>query len=142
MRLLTSYWSNPLLGEVDALAVSTSRSQPRYKLPYSYRRADELAPNDRVWNAGTDEWRDLYHDQLDALGPDAVLGRLADLGGGKPVIVLCFEKDRADCHRGVLAEWLSARAGLTVPELRPGDLPARPDAPQPSLFDHDREETA
>ncbi len=132
-EIFTSFWSNPLLGEVDAVMVSTSRGRPRWSLPFRYGRLDELAPSDEVWN--TDEgWRDLYRDQLDRLGTAALLERLAGLSGGKACVLLCYERDPADCHRGVLASWLRGH-DVEIRELMPGDLPQRPDSPQPSLFE-------
>jgi hypothetical protein len=133
VELFTSFWTNPLLAEVDAVIVSTSRGRPRWKLPYPYRRMDELAPSDEVWNGG-EGWRDLYRRQLDRLGPDAVLGRLERLGDGKPVVALCWEKDPADCHRGVLSRWLNEQTGIEIRELEAGDLPRREGVPQMRLF--------
>ena len=120
--------------------VSISRGQPRWKLPFSYRRMDELAPDDRVWYADDEEWRGLYRDQLDRIGPEAVLGRLAGIAGGKPCVLLCYEKDPADCHRGVVVDYLLEH-GEQIKKLKPGDLPLQPDNPQPSLFDPTIEET-
>lgn len=112
--------------------VSTSRGRPRWALPYSYRRMDELAPSDEVWNAD-EGWRDLYREQLDRLGPDAVVGRLVEIYGGKACVLLCWERDPADCHRGIVAAYLREH-GVEIEELVSGDLPQRKGIRAPRLF--------
>ncbi len=80
--------------------------------------------------------------QLLETGARAILGRLAEIGGGKSVCLLCWERDPTDpetpCHRRYLAEFLAREAGIVGPELKAGMLAKRPDA-QPALFDY-REE--
>lgn len=53
--------------------------------------------------------------------------------GGAALVMLCYEADPACCHRGLLRGWLREH-GIEVRELAPGDLPERPDNPQPPLF--------
>lgn len=70
---------------------------------------------------------------------DHIMERLADLGDkypDVPLLLLCWEWRREDCHRGWLAEWLHDRHGLDVPEVTV-DVPTAPSAvawlpPQPS----------
>jgi uncharacterized protein (DUF488 family) len=51
------------------------------------------------------------------IDPDEVLRHLEKLGAGHENILLCFEKDRTHCHRGLVAEWFHETRGITVPEL-------------------------
>jgi hypothetical protein len=141
--LYTSHWRNRDLVDLDATIIGISRGKPR-RTAFLYRVMRELEPSNEVWNAPADDWRDLYGAQLEAIGAEAILARIADLSGGKPAVLLCWEPDGADCHRSLVAGYLEREAGVEVPELKPGDLPRRPDSPQVSLFDpdqHRREET-
>ena len=137
-ELYTSFWSNPLLGDVDATKVSVSRGQPRYKLPFRYRMAPELAPSREAFAiTDEDEFGKVYRRQLDELGIDAILGKLSAIStrdGGRPLILLCYERPGEFCHRQVLRDWLRWR-NIPIRELVPGDLPRRRDVPQPSLFE-------
>jgi uncharacterized protein (DUF488 family) len=59
-----------------------------------------------------------------------ILNRFADLiapsvDAGKRVCIMCFERDPAECHRGVLAARWSERAGGKVQHLGT-DAPAAP----------------
>jgi uncharacterized protein YeaO (DUF488 family) len=73
---------------------------------------------------GWDEYRRRYRqDILDVLDPDKVLRDLRVEKAGHDIVLLCFEKDRTYCHRGLVAEWFLERKGIMVPEL--GEEPGR-----------------
>ncbi len=97
-----------------------------------------LAPNDHAWaQQERDGFERAYLAQLEELGPEHILERLAALSGGKPVVMCCWERlaDPSEwCHRRMLASYLRAHAGIEVRELEAGMLPPRPDAPEPRLF--------
>ncbi len=136
--VFTSYWSNPELADVDATIISISRGEPRWRLPFAYRRLRELAPTDEVWREqNTARFEAAYVAQLEALGAQRIVADLERIGGGRPVVCLCWEKPATDsyCHRWTLAAFLEQETGITIPELRAGDLPQRPDSPQPSLLE-------
>ena len=130
----TSHWRSPLLADVDAQIISISRGAPRWRLPFPYRRMRELAPNDRTWATKDEqEYEASYAQQLEEIGAEAILERLEMVAGGLPAVLLCWEKPGEWCHRRMLADFLRERAGLVVPELRPGDAaPTRPDAAAPA----------
>jgi hypothetical protein len=122
---------------VDATIVSISRGQPRWRLPFKYRKLPALAPGDRSWNEEDQEaFERAYLDQLDALGAETILAKLEQIGGGRPVVMLCWERPEpaAFCHRWTLARFVEERTGTTVPELEHGMLAKKPTA-QPVLFD-------
>ena len=50
-----------------------------------------------------DDWRARYQDLLDRAGHLLVTG-LDDIPG--PIALLCAEKRVAECHRGLIADWL------------------------------------
>lgn len=63
------------------------------------------------------EYRRGYRKEvLDRLDPDEVLREIEGLAGGPDIILLCFEKDRSHCHRGLVAEWFSDTRGIRIPE--------------------------
>jgi uncharacterized protein (DUF488 family) len=135
VKLYTSFWANRELADVDAQIVSISRGEPRWRLPFAYRRLRELAPGDEAWRQkGRESFEETYRAQLEEIGAAAILERLERIGGARPVVMLCWEKPGEFCHRRVLADFLRARAGVELPELAPGDLPQRQDAAEPRLF--------
>jgi hypothetical protein len=136
IEVYTSHWRSPLLEEADSQIISISRGEPRWRLPFRYRRLRELAPNDEAW-AMKDmrEFEKAYLDQLASLGADRIVADLERLSGSHPCVTLCWEKPGEFCHRRVLADWLHAQTGLVIRELEPGMLAKRPDALQQALFD-------
>jgi len=97
-------------------AVSIARFPPKW---YAGPRYVQLAPLPEMLRIGNwEEYRMRYREEILApLDPDEVLAELAVLAGGPDIILLCFEKDRSHCHRGLVAEWFREKRGLPVPEL-------------------------
>lgn len=97
-------------------AVSISRFPPKW---YTGVRYFALAPKPDMLNiADWAEFRLRYRDEvLKTLDPDTVLRELGDLVPGHDIILLCFEKERTHCHRGLVAEWFLETTGLKVPEV-------------------------
>lgn len=136
-QIYTSHWRSPLLQDLGAVIVSISRGQPRWPLPFKYRKLRALAPNDRTWALEDQErFEESYREQLGELGADRILADLEGMDDGRPVVLLCWERPTEECcHRWTLARYLREETGLVVPELEAGMLTKRPDAPQPALFD-------
>lgn len=136
--LFTSFWSNPLIGDLDATMVSISRGQPRYKLPFHYRMAPLLAPSREAFAVqDEDAFYKIYRQQLDEIGVDAILSKLSAISerdGGRSLILLCYERPHEFCHRVGLRDWLRWR-DVPIRELQHGDLPRRRDIITPTLFD-------
>jgi uncharacterized protein YeaO (DUF488 family) len=64
------------------------------------------------------EYRLRYHDEiLSVPGPDEVLRDLNVENADHDILLLCFEKERAHCHRGLVAAWLQETRGIGVPGL-------------------------
>jgi hypothetical protein len=97
-------------------AVSIARLPPKW---YTGARYLPLTPTAEMlkiqdWN----EYRHRYRKEaLDLLNPDKVLRDLNMEKAGHDTILLCFEKDRTHCQRGLVAGWLHETRGITVPEL-------------------------
>ena len=134
-QLFTSHWRSPLLADVDAVIVGVSRGTPRWPLPFKYRRLLNLAPGNQAWNAEDQEaFERSYLKQLEVLGTEAILADLERVAAVKPAILVCWEKPGEWCHRRRIADYLHARTGIVIPELKHGMLEKRSTA-QPTLFD-------
>ncbi len=143
IQVYTSRWQNKELAELRCQPVGVSRGTPRFGTGFRYRLMRELAPDGRTWSQDDEEaFRTSYVRQLEELGAEEIIGRLAQISGevgGLPLVLLCYEKlggsDPGNwCHRRMLSDWLEERTGLVLPELRAGDLPQREDAPELRLF--------
>jgi hypothetical protein len=136
--LYTSRWSSPLLKDAQCVPLQTSRGAPRWKLPYRYRRAMWLAPDDETWMLRGEQegFKPSYLCQLEEIGAEEIVARLAEISNGLPVVMLCWEDVHAGqvCHRRYVAEFIEDETGIVVPELEPGMIPERPDRPEPRLF--------
>lgn len=122
LKLLTSYWSNPALRRTDAVKVSISRGQPRWPLPFRYRRATLLAPSRETFALEDDaDFEREYLRELEEAGVEKIrdlLRRLSDEGDGGPLVLLCWEKPgTGPCHRWQFARFWYDKTGEVIEEL-------------------------
>ena len=98
-------------------AVSIARFPPKWFAGPRYFR---LAPEPWMLEIGDwDDYRRAYRERvLGALDPEEVLRELGVETSPHDIILLCFEKERTRCHRGLVAEWFRETLGLDVPESR------------------------
>jgi uncharacterized protein (DUF488 family) len=117
--LKTSYFAK---SAKEPGAVSIARFPPKW---YTGARYLPLAPApDMLKIKDWDEYRRRYCEEvLSVLDPDIILKDLNTEMTGHDIILLCFEKDRVHCHRGLVAAWFYETKGITVPEL--GEEPGR-----------------
>jgi hypothetical protein len=115
---------------------SISRGQPRWSLPFRYRRIPELAPNDAAWNAADAAGYEAeYLAQLEGIGATAILDRLERISAGRHLVLLCWERPgETFCHRWLLSRYVHEETGQVIRELQAGDLPQREDLPEMRLF--------
>jgi hypothetical protein len=111
--LKTSYFAK---SAKEPGAVSIARFPPKW---YTGARYLPLAPPPELLKIHDwDEYRRRYREEvLSVLDPDAVLRDLCVDGAGHDILLCCFEKERAHCHRGLVAAWFFETRGITVPEL-------------------------
>jgi hypothetical protein len=111
--LKTSYFAR---SAKDPGAVSIARFPPKW---YTGRRYPPLAPPPELLKIeDPDEFCRRYRGEvLSVLDPDEVLQDLGVENSPYDIVLLCFEKERACCHRGLVAGWFHERKGITVPEL-------------------------
>jgi uncharacterized protein YeaO (DUF488 family) len=65
------------------------------------------------------EFRRKYRHRLHRYS-GRILGQLEELRDSYPdvpLVLMCFERDRSNCHRAQLAEWLTERLDVHVPEV-------------------------
>lgn len=132
MRIYTSRYGNKELAKREDLAkVGITVGTPRFKLAYPVSYVRMLAPAGLREIHDRAEFEPRYFAQLDALGVDAIRGRLAEVAGGRDVVLLCFE-DLAQpgkwCHRRVFADYWFEKTGEAIAEL---DTATKP---QPALL--------
>jgi uncharacterized protein (DUF488 family) len=66
----------------------------------------------RAGDAG--RMRRIFCEQLATAGAQTALDELTELAAAKPVCLLCFERDPAQCHRRIVAERLAGRGFRAV----------------------------
>ena len=120
--LYTSYWGN--IGRIERAGiepVAVSRGKPK---GFSGRSFDEVAPTWSMVKMGMGpEYEAMYQRILARQDPRdfawrVIAGRPKDV---EHVAMLCWERDWDDCHRKMIAEWLTA-AGIPCVELTPDRL--------------------
>lgn len=96
-------------------AVSIARFPPKW---YRGRCFFALAPTMEMLQIGDwPEYRRRYRQEILApLDPGAILRELHAGNEGDDIVLLCFERDRTHCHRGLVAEWFWETRGIAVPE--------------------------
>lgn len=122
MRLFTSYFANRALRQrTDLIQVAISRWSPRWS-----STCDEvlrcLAPSHELFERkpARAEFTRLYRHGLDRIGVgriEAELEAVSRRHGGKDLVLLCYERDAATCHRSILSQWLLEETGWRMLEL-------------------------
>lgn len=116
IRIYTSCYFHPKVwgqlndGRADELVV-ISKSAPE-----AFSGVERCPPLIPVYRPGDEFWRAKYDLQLrDVIDWEEIL---PDLNGR---VLLCWERDNADCHRGMLADYLkTVRPDVEVIELATG----------------------
>jgi hypothetical protein len=123
-RLFTWYWRAALDADPAGVTpVRISLGRPRWAhaartaaIPY----ISELAPVGHLFDLDGPEFDRAYQERLDQIGVDRIEQRFREVTaayGGRPHVLLCFERDRGDCHRGTFATWWRERTGEVIPEF-------------------------
>jgi Protein of unknown function, DUF488 len=84
----------------------------------------DLTPRGSYFHAEPDEFARRYIAQLDRVGVARLLKQFRELDDGRPLILLCFERNvrsGADCHRRRFAEWWLEQTGEIIPEIGDAD---------------------
>ncbi len=99
------------------MPIQTSIGRPRF-IAYEVEPWPAVMPWGLLGEEDLQAFRRRYRHRLHRLTP-RILAELAELLAkydGWPLALLCFERDPAQCHRSILAEWLREK-GVQVQEL-------------------------
>lgn len=118
-ELATTYYKN--FREEMGEPVRISNGGPRWKTPYTIRfMLSDLFPDWGWMKLPVPEFRRRYWVELDMLGVEEIsrqFERVVWAAGQKKLVLMCFEKNVDDCHRGDFAMWWKRETGEQVPEL-------------------------
>lgn len=97
-----------------------------------------LAPRKDMLKMSQDNYDKAFAKILSQLSPSEIvkqLGQRAFLAGKEKIVLLCYEKNRCECHRSVVGDWIEKHTGAAVKEVSwDADKPkAKPSTP-PTLF--------
>ena len=124
MAIYTSYYGSKLIDPKNQYLVKISNSAPA-----AIQINDDLKEAIPSWNnlvrpykagqIGDDEYTQGYLTQLNNKESNLLrsLEQIRQNAGNKDLILLCYEKPGAFCHRHILARWLSTRLNEEVTEL-------------------------
>lgn len=119
-KLLTSCYSRSRHIPPDKTQVQTSRSVPNWWIAERKAMEWDLAPTREIFEMAKkqpgSDWRGAYRKHLQGLYDRGVLAEIvARLPEGS--VLMCWEGDCKDCHRGVLAEFLNGVGLASVSEF-------------------------
>lgn len=138
-RLYTACWKVALQAASDEVVlVRTSIGGPRWAPKGSVSQLEsikELMPyglmaKDLPWPCFVKG----YTERLEATGVtvfEEIFEEIRGRQGERPLVLLCFEHDPRECHRGVFANWWMEQTGEVIPEWPSGDCSHVTDEPQP-----------
>ncbi len=121
LTLFTGHWTtlyraNP----TDVVPVRTSVGVPRFwSEAKGFPQSTILTPAGLTKIKAMDVFTLAYERKLEkAGGVEAIYAELNGIAQEycKPLVLMCFEKDPKDCHRGVFARWWQEQTGDTINE--------------------------
>jgi hypothetical protein len=123
LRIATASWPTAFVmvrEGLDLVPVRTSRGVPKFwPAAEGFPYVAELAPDGWMLSLNVEQFRSAYLAKLDRIGLEAISDRLAaiETEQDSTLMLCCFEAARADCHRGLFADWWQDRTGRVVPEV-------------------------
>lgn len=126
--LYTTYLANISNLDDDMRKILVTRWKPRKGIDidkYNLEWKPELAPSDillsKYKNAAMtkQEMFEEYKSNLENKLPSLriVESIVEDIESGKDVVLICYEKDVFDCHRSVLADYISKKYNIEYKEF-------------------------
>ena len=123
--IYTSYYSNTKnINTRDNCYVSISVGTPKWVLPYELHHCKVLKPFSifGMYDNMVDYERE-YRKYLDSVGVDKIrraFRAIMEESGKKNLVLLCYEKDKKECHRYTFAKWWYEQTGEVVQEIDTG----------------------
>ena len=128
--LFTSYHARAIeLLKHEIQPISISVVWPSYST-VRYPELKELAPTLQMLKMTQEDYDRHFQRILSNLDPDKIHKWLLSQKKRHGVALLCYEKNRMECHRNTVAEWFQINLNLTFVEW---EKPKKPN-PQVSLF--------
>lgn len=141
MEFFTSYHAKAAqLHKERYFVVNISVIFPKFAKPEHYDVASFplLAPRKDMLKMSQANYDQAFAKILSELNPAQIvkqLGQRAFLAGKEKIVLLCYEKDRCECHRSVVGDWIEQHTGTAVKEVFwDTDKPKAKAAPPPTLF--------
>ena len=119
---MTASWSaarDAVLAGIAIEPVRTSVGVPKFwPEARAFPQIAEVTPYGLLDLQG-DEYATAYLARLDRYGIERIVAAINAIHAahGKTLALCCFEHDRADCHRGLLAAWFEQQTGTALHEL-------------------------
>ena len=114
MELYTSYFGNLKTLEKDKIKpIGIAVRPPAWFHGTSYLL---LAPRYDMLRMPIKQYDVEFQKILKRLNINTVMDDLKRFSQGRRAALLCFEKDRNDCHRLQVAQWIEELTGMTVNE--------------------------
>jgi hypothetical protein len=123
MELFTSYHAKAEdLHKAGYFIVNISVIFPKFAKPQHYDMPMLLilAPRKEMLNMEPEAYDKAFAGILAGLSAHEVVRSLFIRGGRvnkDKIVLLCYEKDRATCHRSIVGDWITEHTGLPVTEV-------------------------
>jgi len=99
--------------------IGISRGSPRgRRTGYHFYR--KLAPGTWFKSVDTQQYKELYFEQLNKLDAEEVIADLSKISENNIPVMLCFEPPEPSsnwCHRGFVAAWMHDKLGIEIFEV-------------------------
>lgn len=124
LRLFTWSFREALVCRDEIVVVRISIGKPKWIAPADAAAmpfVSELAPYGAFHIEDDAEFERVYRERLETKGVELIEQRVRAVGAeypGLPIVLCCFERDPAACHRSSFARWWFERTGEEVPEYR------------------------
>lgn len=115
MKIYTSYFGNYRnFGEL--IPISIALYSP---LGFEEHTLKALAPNIEILQCKNDfeKYTKLFNKKLELYNAKRIYDYLLDISKHKDIVLLCYEKPPAFCHRHLVADWFNNELGIEVKEL-------------------------
>lgn len=117
--IYTSYFQKQISkNDKDTVYASIAVGKPKMDFEFKLEDAYVLKPFGIFGKNLTDEeYKRLYLERLDRIGVDKIRRVLREIQGDKKnLILMCFERNREECHRSWFAEWWQEKTGEIIEE--------------------------
>ena len=115
MKIYTGYYGN-MKAYRGMTCIAISLGVPKWLSP-PLPNLRALNPKPWMLHMEKEAYTEVYNRLLAELSPRKIVDYLeAFSGGGKPVVLLCYEKPGDFCHRELVAQWLNRELGMEVCE--------------------------